>query len=90
MTSVQPWALEMKIWTTYFLTSLVILQWGFLVTVVEGTVKGNEKIWEKKGSGVKLYVADKAFSLIVLKDLSAAVFTLAWTTQLGSGFPFCL
>lgn len=58
--------------------------------MIENTVKENEKSWDKKGSELKLYVVDTALSLIVLKDLSAAVFTPAWTAQRGSGFLFYL
>jgi len=61
-----------------------------LIAVIEDVVKGNKKMWDKKDSELKLYVLNTALRLIVLKDLSAAVFTPARTAQLGSGFLFYL
>lgn len=94
-TSVQPWSLEINqaqnnLSDIFFWPVLWFFRpgWGFLITMNEDIDKGNEKIWGKKGSELKLYGVDAALTLILLKDLSAAVFTPAWTAQPGSGFLF--
>lgn len=97
MTSVQPWTLEVKQAQNNLSDILFGQSCGFwdpdevsLITMIDVTVMGDEKMWDEKGSELKLCVIVTAFSLIVLKDFSAALLTPAWTAQLGSGFLFCL
>lgn len=87
MSTRQPWAKLKIIWAAYIVASLVNVEiWMRCFNYY--SQEEWEKIWDKKGSELKLYVIDTALSLIVLKDLSAVVFTPTQTAQLGSGVPF--